>query len=98
MISCESRENLLKALSDPKTLNSIAEDAFHVADKDSNGCIDIEEFELCMKNVSQFFGFLISINEIKKEFNRLDTDNNGVIDFDEFKKYVKEIVERILIL
>ena len=51
-----------------------------------------------MKNVSQFFGFLISINEIKKEFNRLDTDNNGVIDFDEFKKYVKEIVERILIL
>ena len=37
MISCESRENLLKALSDPKTLNSIAEDAFHVADKDSNG-------------------------------------------------------------
>ena len=98
MISCESRENLRKALSDPNTLNSIAEDAFHVADKDRNGCIDIEEFELCMKNVSQFFGFLISINEIKKEFNRLDADNNGVIDFDEFKKYVKEIVERILVL
>ena len=94
MISFESRENILKALSDPKSLHSIAKDAFVVADKDSNGYIGKHEFELCVRNVSEFFG--VNIKEITKEFNRLDTDNNGIIDFFEFKTYVKEIIEKIL--
>ena len=41
----EGRVNMLEALSNPKSLNSIAKDAFEVADKDSNGYIDKEEFE-----------------------------------------------------
>ena len=98
MINCESRDNMLKALYDPKSLNLIAKDAFKVADKDSNGYIDKGEFELCMKNVSEFFGFLNSIKDITNEFNRLDADKNGIIDFNEFKGYVKEIVEKILFI
>ena len=52
----EGRVNMLEALSNPKSLNSIAKDAFEVADKDSNGYIDKEEFEICLKNVLEFFG------------------------------------------
>ena len=96
MITFESHENMLKALSKPESLHSIAKDAFDVADKDSNGYIDKEEFELCVRNVSEFFG--VNIDEITKEFNRLDADNNGIIDFFEFKTYVKEIIEKMLFL
>ncbi len=97
MINFDSRKQMLEALSDPKSLSSIAKDAFNFADKDSNGYIDMEEFELCIKNVSEFFT-LEPIKNVKNEFERLDTDKNGVIDFDEFKKFVKEIVEQILSL
>ncbi len=96
MSDFESRENILEALSNPKSINSIAEDAFKIADKDNNGYIDKEEFELCMKNVSEFFGSWNQINKIDNEFERLDTNKNGIIDFEEFKNYVKEIIERIL--
>ena len=45
-----------EVLSKPNNLNSIVEDAFAVADKNNNGSIDLEEFEICMKNVSDSFG------------------------------------------
>ena len=96
MISFESRSHILEALSEPKALNSIAKDAFDFADKDSNGYIDREEFELCVKNVSEFFGTLNLIKEIENQFERLDKDKNGIIDFLEFKEYVKQIIEQIL--
>ena len=98
MINFESREHMRKALYNPNSLNLIAKDAFEVADKDSNGYIDKKEFELCMKNVSEFFGLLNTINDITNEFNRLDVDKNGIIDYDEFKGYVKEIIDKILLL
>ena len=96
MISYESRDHLLEALSDPKTLHLIVKEAFEIADKDNNGYIDKEEFEICVKNVSDFFGNLTLFEEKENEFKRLDKDNNGIIDFLEFKEYVKEIVEQIL--
>ena len=96
MISFESRAHILKALSNPKTLNLIAKDAFDFADKDSNGYIDKKEFEICVKNVSDFFGNLNLFEEKENEFKRVDKDKNGIIDFLEFKEYVKEIVEHIL--
>ena len=98
MINCESREHMLKALYDPRAINIIAEDAFKVADKDRNGYIDKGEFELCVKNVSEFFGFLNTIRDITNEFDRLDADKNGILDFSEFKGYVKEIIEKILFI
>ena len=96
MISFESRAHILEALSNPKSINLIAKEAFDVADKDSNGYIDRKEFEICIKNVSDFFGNLNIIDEKENEFERLDKDKNGIIDFLEFKEYVKEIVEQIL--
>lgn len=86
-----------EVLSKPNNLNSIAKDAFEVADKDSNGYIDFEEFELCMKNVSKSFGFMYpKLENIESEFERLDLDKNGTIDFEEFKNYVKEIIRQML--
>ena len=96
MISFESRNHILHALSNPQSLHLIAKDAFDCADKDSNGYIDKKEFEMCMKNVSDFFGNLNLFEEKENEFKRLDKDKNGIIDFLEFKEYVKEIVENIL--
>ena len=87
-------EVYLEVLSKPNNLNLIAKDAFQVADKDSNGYIDLEEFELCMKNVSESFGLKQPKKEkVEYEFERLDVDKNGTIDFDEFKNYVKEIID-----
>ena len=91
----EQRVIMSEALSNPNSLNSIAKEAFEVADKDSNGYIDKEEFELCLRNVLDFFGPM-ETQKTDHEFERLDTDKNGIIDFEEFKKYVKEIIERIL--
>ena len=86
-----------EALSKPNNLNLIAKDAFEVADKDSNGYIDLEEFGLCMKNVSESFGLKIPDKKnVESEFKRLDIDKNGNIDFEEFKKFVKEIINRML--
>ena len=96
MINVESRAQMLEALSTPKSLHLIAKEAFDVADKDNNGYIDRKEFEICVKNVSDFFGNLTLINKQENEFDRLDKDKNGIIDFLEFKEYVKEIVEQIL--
>ena len=89
--------SLSEALSTPNNINLIAKDAFEVADKDSNGYIDLKEFGLCMKNVSESFGLMIPKKEnIEMEFKRLDADKNGTIDFEEFKQFVKEIINRIL--
>jgi len=86
-----------EVLSKPNNLNSIVEDAFAVADKDSNGAIDLEEFSICMKNVSESFGLSIPDKKnIESEFERLDLDKNGTIDFEEFKRFVKEIINRML--
>ena len=86
-----------EALSKPNNLNLIAKDAFEVADKDSNGYIDLEEFGLCMKNVSESFGLKVPDRKnVESEFKRLDTDKNGNIDFEEFKKFVKEIINHML--
>ena len=86
-----------EVLSKPNNLNLIAKDAFEVADKDSNGYIDLEEFELCMKNVSESFGLKIPEKEnVESEFERLDADKNGTIDFEEFKKFVKEIINQMI--
>ena len=57
---------MLKGSSDTKSLDSIAIDVFDIDDKDSNRYIDKEEFELCIRNVSEFFW--VNINEIAKEF------------------------------
>ena len=93
----EGRVNMLEALSNPKSLNSIAKDAFEVADKDSNGYIDLEEFGLCMKNVSESFGLKVPDRKnVESEFKRLDIDKNGNIDFEEFNKFVKEIINHML--
>ena len=87
----------LKVLSKPNNLNLIAKDAFKVADKDNNGYIDKEEFELCMKNVSESFGLIYPKKEkVESEFERLDADKNGTIDFDEFKNYVIEIINLMI--
>ena len=95
MISYDYR--ISEALSKPNNLNLIAKDAFEVADKDNNGYLDLEEFVLCIKNVSESFGLNIPEKEnVESEFIRLDTDKNGNIDFEEFKKFVKEIINRIL--
>ena len=86
-----------EALSKPNNLNLIAKDAFEVADKDSNGYIDLEEFGLCMKNVSESFGLKVPDRKnVESEFKRLDIDKNGNIDFEEFKKFVKEIINHML--
>ena len=91
------KASLLNSLLAPDYINQITEDAFKVADRDKNGYIDIEEFENCMKNVSESFGLSYPKKEtVTKEFERLDTSKNGSIDFDEFKIYVKEIVDQIL--
>ena len=97
MIGANSRKQMLEALSNPESLNVVAKDAFDFADKDSNGYIDMKEFELCTQNVSDFFS-LQPIKNVQNEFERLDTDKNGVIDFEEFKTFVKEIIEHILSL
>ena len=95
MITIDYR--ISEALSKPNNLNLIAKDAFEVADKDNNGYLDLEEFGLCMKNVSESFGLKIPEKEnVESEFKRLDADKNGNIDFEEFKKFVKEIINRIL--
>ena len=89
--------SISEALSKPNNINLIAQNAFEVADKDSNGYIDLEEFEQCMKNVSESFGFMSPKKEnVESEFERLDIDKNGTIDFEEFKRYVKEIINLML--
>ena len=98
MIDCESRTHLLEVLSNPHNLSLIARDAFKVADKNNKGYIDMKEFGSCLKNVSDFFGPLISNKNLEKEFERLDVNKNGEINFNEFKKYVKEIIEQMLFL
>ncbi len=91
------KSSLLNSLLSPDHLSQITEDAFKVADRDRNGYIDIEEFEHCMKNVSESFGLSYPQREkVIKEFERLNTNKNGSIDFDEFKIYVKEIIDQIL--
>ena len=86
-------DTYLKVLSNPDNLNLIAKDAFEFADKDSNGYIDKEEFESCMKDVSESFGLIYPKKEkVDSEFERLDADKSGTIDFYEFKNYVKEII------
>ena len=95
----DNNQLISEALMKPNTINLIAKDAFDVADKDSNGYIDIEEFECCMKNVSESFGLMTPDKKnVESEFERLDADNNGIIDFEEFKLYVKEIINRILFI
>ena len=94
----EDENLLLQVISKPSNINLIAKDAFKVADKDSNGFIDIEEFGECMKNVSESFGLNSPEKQrIKSEFDRLDSDKNGIIDFEEFKKFVKEIINRMIL-
>ena len=89
--------SISEVLSKPNNLNSIVEDAFAVADKNNNGSIDLEEFEICMKNVSDSFGLSTPDKKnIESEFERLDLDKNGTIDFEEFKRFVKEIINRML--
>ena len=91
------KASLLNSLLTPHDINLITEEAFRVADRDRNGYIDIEEFELCMENVSESFGLSHPQKEnVAKEFERLDTNKNGSIDIDEFKIYVKEIIDHIL--
>ena len=91
------KASLLNSLLEPDYIDQITEDAFKVADRDSNGYIDIEEFEHCMKNISESFGLSCPQKEnVAKEFERLDANKNGSIDFDEFKIYVKEIIDHIL--
>ena len=91
------KASLLNSLLAPDYIDQITEDAFKVADLNRNGYIDIEEFEYCMKNVSESFGLSCPQKEnVTKEFERLDTNKNGSIDFDEFKIYVKEIIDQIL--
>ena len=95
----DNKQLISEALIKPNTINLIAKDAFEVADKDSNGYIDIEEFECCMKNVSESFGLKTpNKKNIESEFERLDADKNGNIDFEEFKLYVKEIINQILFI
>ena len=97
MLMKDQNQIMLEVISKPNNLNSIAKDAFAVADKDNNGFIDIEEFGLCMKNVCDSFGLMTPEKDnIKSEFDRLDTDKNGSIDFEEFKQYVKEIINQML--
>ena len=92
----DSEYPLSIVLSKPNNLNLIAKDAFEIADKDSNGFIDIDEFGECMKNVSESFGLNFPEKEkIESEFDRLDGDKNGIIDFEEFKIFVKEIINRM---
>ena len=84
-------------LSKPNNLNLIAQEAFEVADKDNNGYIDLEEFEQCMKNVSESFGSVLPQKDhVELEFERFDIDKNGTIDYEEFKRYVKEIINQML--
>ena len=91
------KASLLNSLLAPDYINQITEEAFKVADRDRKGYIDIEEFEYCMKNVSESFGLSYPKKEnVEKEFERLDEKKNGSIDFDEFKIYVKEIIDHIL--
>ena len=60
-----------EALSKPNNLNLIAKDAFKVADKDSNGYIDLEEFGLCMKNLSESLGLKAPEKEnVESEFKK----------------------------
>ena len=93
----EDHYNISAALSRSNNLHLIAKEVFDVADKDSNGYIDMEEFELCMKDVSESFGLMAPEKQnVISEFERLDSDKNGTIDFEEFKQYVKEIINRML--
>ena len=90
---------LIEVLSKPNNINLIAKEAFEVADRDSNGFIDIDEFGECMKNVSESFGLNIPEKEnIQSEFDRLDEDKNGIIDFQEFKQFVKEIINKMVFI
>ena len=99
MIDCDSRAHILEIVSVPENLNLIAKEAFKMVDKNKKGCINIKEFELCMKNVSDFFGNKSPpTKNLENEFERLDIDKNGIIEFKEFKKYVKEIIEQMLFI
>ena len=96
MLVFDSR-NMSEILSKPNNINLIAKDAFEVADKDNNGYLDLEEFGICLKNVSESFGLNIPDKKnVIEEFERIDLNKNGKIDFEEFKKFVKEIINRIL--
>ena len=80
-----------------ENFESIARDAFNVADKDNNGVIDINELGKCMKDVAKGFNLGLPEQEkILKQFNTLDLDKNGEIDFEEFKFYVMDIIYKIM--
>ncbi len=44
-----------EVLTNPDSFNKITKEAFDFEDKDSNDYIDMNEFELCNKNISEFF-------------------------------------------
>lgn len=93
----ETKKQLIAQITDPKTFEPIAKDAFDAADKDKNGVIDRKELELCMAEVAQGLGCSAPGKEaIDKEFKRLDTDKNGTIDLNEFKVFIKETMLKII--
>ena len=95
----EDSINMSEILSKPNNINLIAKEAFEVADKDRNGYIDLDEFGICLKNVSESFGLNIpNKKNVIEEFERLDLNKNGTIDFEEFKNFVKEIINQILFI
>ena len=86
-------------LSKENSIDIITKDAFRTADKDNKGYIDINEFEICLKDLSESLGTKKPNKEnIISEFERFDIDDNGKLDFDEFKKFVKEIINKMFLL
>jgi Ca2+-binding EF-hand superfamily protein len=56
---------------------------FQKGDRDKNGTIDFEEFEI----LSEKLGFEGTAVDLQESFDEIDLDGNGELDFEEFKKF-----------
>ena len=96
MMDLKAKRDMLTAINTPSVFDPIAKEAFQTVDSDNSGSIDRAEFDVCVKQVAEGFGFEIGQEKIDELYSSLDSDNNGTIDYDEFKKYIKQIMNDLI--
>ena len=92
----KAKRDMLTAINTPSVFDPIAKEAFQTVDSDNSGYIDRAEFDVCVKQVADGFGFEIDQAKIDELYSSLDSDSNGTIDYEEFKRYIKQIMNDLI--
>eukprot|EP01045_Picozoa_sp_COSAG04_P011731 COSAG04_NODE_765_length_10500_cov_7.566869_3_plen_315_part_00 len=66
-------------------------EVFRMLDKDGSGYLDREEVEKASGVLGADLGFIMSADELDRQFTAMDPDGDGVLSFDEFETWWKGV-------